>query len=113
VKLGVAAAVVALLAPSARTVGPAYLPLDTVLRRLDRASLVVRSRPIPVRSATTLCAGSGRPVRRNGTRMWHRFACTFTTFTRAGVDRDIDFVVYVRSRTRLAIASAHWVEPTP
>jgi hypothetical protein len=102
-----------LLAPSTHAVAPAYWPLDKVMRTLDHASIVVGARRVPVRSATTLCAGVGQPIRRNGNRMWHRFACTYTTFTRAGVDRDIDFRVYVQSRTRLGIASAHWVEPVP
>jgi hypothetical protein len=44
--------------------------------------------------------------------MWRRFVCTYTTFTRGGVDRDIDFRVRVRGATRYVVTDAHWVRAT-
>jgi hypothetical protein len=44
--------------------------------------------------------------------MWRRFLCTYTTFTKAGVDRDLEFSVRVLSRTRYAVADAHWIRTT-
>jgi hypothetical protein len=41
--------------------------------------------------------------------MWRRFVCTFTTFDRQGVDRDLDFRVRVTGTTRFVVLDPHWV----
>ena len=56
-----------------------------------------------------MCAGQGASVRLRGVRMWRRFACTYTTFTKAGVDRDIDFNVEIRTATHFVVSDAYWV----
>lgn len=88
-----------------------YWSTTKVLRRLDGAKVTVGARKVRVRSATTLCAGQGTSVRRHGIRLWRRFACTYTTFTKAGVDRDLDFRVRAIDATRFAVTDAHWVRP--
>jgi hypothetical protein len=109
VRAGVILAAFLLFATSA-SAGGQYWSLDRVLQKLDRAVILVGSQRVRVHSATTLCAGTGRPVRRGGVRMWHRFRCTYTTFTKAGIDRDVEFLVYVQSRTRFSVASATWAQ---
>lgn len=89
--------------------GP-YWTITKVLRRVDGARVHVGSRTVRIDSETTLCAGRGTSIRRNGVRLWRRFACTYTTFTKAGVDRDLDFRVIVRSPRRYIIKDAHWVQ---
>jgi hypothetical protein len=113
VRLGVVLAVFLLLATPAggQTPGP-YWSIGKVLRRLDGAKIHVGTRTVRVDSGTTLCAGEGPSIRRRGVRMWRRFVCTYTTFTRGGVDRDIDFRVRVRGATRYVVTDAHWVRAT-
>jgi hypothetical protein len=86
-----------------------YWSTTKVLGRLEGAKVTVGARTVRVRSATTLCAGQGTSIRRHGVRLWRSFACTYTTFTKAGVDRDLDFRVRVRSATRFTIWGVHWV----
>jgi hypothetical protein len=69
----------------------------------------VGTRVVRIHSETTLCSGRGRPIRRQGVRMWSRFSCTYTTFTRQGIDRDLDFQVDVVSAKRFVIHDAHWI----
>jgi hypothetical protein len=110
VRLGVVLAVFMLLAtPAAAQASSAYWSIGKVLRRLDGDKIHVGTRSVRLDSETTLCAGIGPSVRRRGVRMWRRFACTYTTFTNGGVDRDIDFGVQVRSATRYVVTDAHWV----
>ena len=112
-RLGVILAVFLLLAtPAAAQVSPTYWSIGKVLRRLDGARIHVGMRTVRVVSETTLCAGQGPSIRRRGVRMWRRFACTYTTFTKGGVDRDIDFLVQVRSAIRYVVTDAHWVQGT-
>jgi hypothetical protein len=84
---------------------------DKVLRKLDGDLVRIGSRRVRIHSDTTLCSGRGTSIRRNGMRMWRRFLCTYTTFTKAGVDRDLEFRVRVLGRTRYAVWDAHWVRP--
>jgi hypothetical protein len=113
VRLGVVLAVVLLLAtPAGAQASTPYWSIGKVLRRLDGDRIRVGARIVRVHGDTTLCAGQGPSVRRRGVRMWRRFACTYTTFTKGGVDRDIDFRVQVRSATRYAVTDAHWVRMT-
>jgi hypothetical protein len=86
-----------------------YWSITKVLRRLDRAKVHVGTHTVRIDSETTLCAGRGSSIRRSGVRMWHRFACTYTTFTKSGVDRDLDFRVVTLSSRRYVIRDAHWV----
>jgi hypothetical protein len=99
----------AAVAPAATSGTASYWSVAKLLRRLDGARIHVGSRTVRVNSETSLCAGRGTSIRRDGVRRWRRFMCTYTTFTRGGVDRDLDFRVVVRSRTRYSIYEAHWV----
>jgi hypothetical protein len=114
VRVGVVLAVFLLLAPSAGAqTSASYWSIGKVLRKLDGDRIHVGTRRVRVVSESTLCSGEGPSIRRRGLRMWRRFACTYTTFTKGGVDRDIDFRVRVRSATRYAVTDAHWVADTP
>lgn len=86
-----------------------YWPVGKVMGAIDKARVRVGTHVVRVDSDTTLCSGEGRSIRRSGVRRWTRFACTFTTFTRQGVDRDLEFRVYVTGRNRYAIRDAHWI----
>jgi hypothetical protein len=86
-----------------------YWSIGKVLRRLDGTAVQVASRKIRIDSDTTLCGGYGESIRRAGVRMWRHFHCTYTTFTRALVDRDLEFRLHVRDATRFSITNAHWV----
>jgi hypothetical protein len=97
-------------ADAARDAVP-FWSMDKVMRKLDGDLVHVGSRKVRIHSDTTLCSGRGASIRRNGVRMWRRFLCTYTTFTKAGVDRDLEFRVRVLSRTRYAVSDAHWVRP--
>jgi len=99
-------------APPAEVATGRYWSTAKVLRKLEGARALVKERTVHIRSATTLCAGRGTSIRRRGIRLWSRFVCTYTTFTKGGVDRDLDFRVRVRSATRFTIWDAHWV-PMP
>jgi hypothetical protein len=108
----VAVAALALAAPSFAGAADVYWPVAKLMRVLDRHTVTVGGRVVRIDSETTLCAGRGTPRRVRGLRAWHTFACTYTLFTRKGVDRDLDFRVQVRDARRLAIADAHWVGET-
>jgi hypothetical protein len=99
-------------APAAGRELRSYWPTAKVLRMIDGVRVRVGTRVIRIHSETTLCSGEGPSVRRRGIRMWSRFSCTFTTFTRQGLDRDLDFRVRVKSSTRFVISDAHWVGTT-
>jgi hypothetical protein len=86
-----------------------YWSVAHVMRAIDGVRLRVGTRVVRIDTATTLCSGEGRKVIRHGVRTWSRFVCTFTTFTKAGLDRDLEFQVYPTSRTRFAIRDAHWI----
>jgi hypothetical protein len=96
--------------PAALASSSQYWSITKVLRRLDGAKTRVGTHTVRIDSETTLCAGRKSSIRRNGVRMWRRFACTYTTFTKSGVDRDLDFRVSVLSARRYAILDAHWVQ---
>jgi len=109
VRAGVVLALLMLLAGSAAAGTISYWSSTTVLRRLDGARIQVGSRAMRIDSETTLCGGLGRSIRRNGERRWRRFDCTYTTFTRAGVGRDIEFRLDVVSATRFRLSDARWI----
>lgn len=99
----------ALAAPAAGSALRWYWPVGKVMRVIDNARVRVGTRIVRIDSETTLCSGEGRSIRRSGVRRWTRFACTFTTFTKQGVDRDLEFRLYVTGRNRYAIRDAHWI----
>ena len=112
-RLGVVLAVFLLLATAAAaSTSGRYWSIGKVLRRLDGVRIHVGTRTVRVDSESALCSGEGPSIRRQGVRRWQRFVCTYTTFTRAGVDRDIDFRVQVRGTTRYVVTDAHWVGGT-
>jgi hypothetical protein len=86
-----------------------YWSITKLLHRIDRTRIHVGTRTVRIDGFTTLCAGRGPSIRRDGVRRWRRFICTYTTFTKSGVDRDLEFRVAVRGVTRFAISDAHWV----
>ena len=110
-RAGVVLVALCLLAatPSAAASAEGYWSSAKLLHKLDRARVVVGGRTVRIRSATTLCAGRGKSIRRRGIRLWSRFVCTYTTFTKGGVDRDLDFRVRIRSATRFTLWDVHWV----
>jgi hypothetical protein len=99
----------ALAAPATGRELRAFWPVAKAMRVIDGAKVRVGSRVVRIRAATTLCSGEGRSIRRGGVRRWARFACTFTTFTKQGVDRDLEFRVYVTGRNRYVIRDPRWI----
>jgi hypothetical protein len=108
----VAAAALALAAPSFADANGAYWPIGKLMRALDRHTVTIGGRVVHIDSETTLCAGRGASRRAGGARAWRSFACTYTLFTKSGVDRDLDFRVQPRDAKRLRITDAHWVGET-
>jgi hypothetical protein len=110
-----AALLVALvLAVPARAATPSrYWSMAHVLHALDTTRIRVGTHLVRVHADTTLCSGQGRSIRRHGARMWSRFACTFTTITKTGIGRDLEFHVDITGRTSFAISDAHWIRGVP
>jgi hypothetical protein len=104
--------VLVLAAPAGGRALTAYWPMTKLMRSIDDVRVRVGTRVVRIHSETTLCSGGGRPIQRLGVRMWSRFSCTYTTFTRRGIDRDLDFEVHVVSAKRFAIRDAHWITAT-
>jgi hypothetical protein len=86
-----------------------YWSVAKVMRRIDGARVPVGTRTVKIDSDTALCAGRGPSIVVKRIRRWRRFACTYTTFTKRGVDRDLDFRVRVLGTRRYRIYDAHWV----
>jgi hypothetical protein len=89
-----------------------YWPVSKLMRAIDGKPVSVEGRRVRVDAETTLCAGRLAPRRVRGVRAWRSFACTYTTFTRKGVDRDLDFRVRTLDGKRFKITDAHWVAAT-
>jgi hypothetical protein len=83
-----------------------YWSVAHVMRAIDGVRIRVGTRVVRIDKDTTLCSGEGRKILRHGVRAWSRFVCTFTTFTKTGLDRDLEVRVYV---TGFAIRDAHWI----
>jgi hypothetical protein len=113
-RLGVAVALslLVLAAPAAAQVSPQYWTLGKVMRMIDGARISVDGRRVRIQTESTLCSGEGASIRRRGVRMWRRFACTFTTFGKRGVDRDLEFRLRTTSVNRFVVFDAHWVGTT-
>jgi hypothetical protein len=90
--------------------GTWFWSIPKVLRLIDDTRVHVGSKTVRIHRETTLCAGSGASIRRDGVKRWRRFVCTFTTFTKRGLDRDLDFRVLVTGRRRFRLVDAHWVQ---
>jgi hypothetical protein len=98
-----------LAAPAGAATLDRYWSVTRVMRAVDGVRIRVGTHAIRIHNDTTLCSGEGRSIRRGGVRRWSRFVCTFTTFTKAGIDRDLEFQVYVTGPKRFAIRDAHWI----
>ena len=109
VALFLVAALLVAATPTATASAAQNWSITKLLRRIDGARAQVGTRTVRIDSETTLCAGRGPSIRRNGIRMWRRFVCTYTTFTKSGADRDLDFRVSVLSARRFVIRDAYWV----
>lgn len=101
-----------LASPAAAQVSARYWTVGKVMRMIDNVRISVRGRIVRIESESTLCSGEGAFIRRRGIRRWHRFACTFTTFTKLRVGRDLEFRVRVTSNRRFVVFDAHWVGTT-
>jgi hypothetical protein len=110
--IGVVSIAVALAAPAAEAGTELYWPIPKLMRILDGARVSVPGGAVRLDAETTLCAGRGTPRRVRGARAWRSFACTYTLFTRKGVDRDLDFRVEIRDARRFRVTDAHWVGET-
>ena len=99
----------ALVGPAAAGALTAYWPMTKLMRTIGDVRVRVGTRVVRIHIETTLCSGEGRPIRRRGIRMWSRFSCTYTTFTKQGLDRDLEFRVDIVGPRRFAIRDAHWV----
>jgi hypothetical protein len=97
------------MAPGAARTPTSYWSLAKVMRVVDGTQVHLRTGEVRIRAETTLCAGEGPSIRSRGIRRWHWFACTFTTFTPRGLDRDLDFRIRVLGLRRLAIVDPRWV----
>jgi hypothetical protein len=86
-----------------------YWSVAHAMRSIDGARVRVGTRVLRIHADTTVCSGKGRRIRRQGMRMWSRFVCTFTTFTKIGLDRDLEFDVQVTGRARFLIRDADWI----
>jgi hypothetical protein len=98
-----------LSATAAGQTSASYWSVTKVMRRIDGARVLVGTRTVKIDSDTALCAGRGPSIVVKRIRRWRRFACTYTTFTKRGVDRDLDFRVRVLGTRRYRIYDAHWV----
>jgi hypothetical protein len=108
-RAGVVLIALVLAAPAAVDAAVPYWSIGKVLRRVDGVAIRVGTRKVRVESDSTLCSGYGTSIRRSRLRLWRHFNCTYTTFTKAGVDRDLDFRLHVRSVRRFSISDAHWI----
>jgi hypothetical protein len=113
-RLGIAAALslLVLASPAGAQVSAQYWTVGKVMRMIDGVHISVNRRILRIESESTLCSGEGASIRRRGIRRWHRFACTFTTFSKRGVDRDLEFRLRVTSASRFVVFDAHWVGTT-
>jgi hypothetical protein len=109
VRAGVVLITAVLLAAPAAEAAVPYWSIGKVLRRLDGSAVRVGARNVRVDEESTLCSGYGTSVRRGRLRMWRHFNCTYTMFTKAGLDRDLEFRVHVRGAKRFALSDAHWI----
>jgi hypothetical protein len=92
---------------------PHVWSLGKVMREIDDTRIRVGRSVVRINADSTLCAGEGTSTRRRSVRRWKHFRCTYTTFTRRGIGRDVDFRVHVLGVRRFVITDARWVAVTP
>jgi hypothetical protein len=102
---------VLLTATTAQGADSRYWSLQKVMRKIDEMQIRVNQRVVRVESDSALCSGEGASIRRGGVRMWRRFACTFTTFTKRGIGRDLEFRLRMTSATRVVVFDVRWSLP--
>ena len=110
--IGVIVSLLALAVPATAQVRGFYWSIPKVMRMIANTRISVNGRILRIQSESTLCSGEGRSIRRRGIRMWNRFECTYTTFTKRGVDRDLDFRLRPSGARRFVVYDAHWVLAT-
>ncbi|HET9323479.1 MAG TPA: hypothetical protein VFO03_06330 [Gaiellaceae bacterium] len=96
-------------APAAAHDLPFFWSVAKVMRATDGARVHVGRAVVRVDQDSTLCAGQGAARKRDGVRRWRHFICTYTTFTRRGVGRDLEFRVHVLGVRRFLITDARWL----
>jgi hypothetical protein len=97
-------------APAAAVSVGSYWSVAKVMHKIDGVRVRAGAKVVRIQSETTLCAGTGPSIRVHGVRRWRRFACTFTTFSRNGVDRDLEFVARVLGPKRFELRDVQWVD---
>ena len=102
----------AVAAPAAAHDVPYSWSVAKVMRVTDDVRVRVGKGVVRIHAETTLCAGQGPARRRRGVRRWRHFACTYTTFTRQGIGRDLDFRLHVLGVRRFVITDARWIGDT-
>jgi hypothetical protein len=102
----------AVAAPAAAHDVPYFWSVAKVMRVTDDVRVRVGKNVVRIHAETTLCAGQGTARRRSGVRRWRHFACTYTTFNRRGIGRDLDFRLHVLGVRKFLITDAHWVAET-
>jgi hypothetical protein len=110
--IGVIVLLLALAVPATAQTRVVYWSITKVMRMIDNTRVPVNGRIVRIENESTLCSGEGRSIRRRGIRAWNRFECTYTTFTKRGVDRDLDFRIRVLGARRFVVFDAHWVVAT-
>jgi hypothetical protein len=99
----------ALAAPAGAHDVPFFWSVAKVMRVTDDVRVRVGKSLVRIDADTTLCAGQETSRRRSGVRRWRHFVCTYTTFSRRGIDRDLEFRVHVLGIRRFVITDARWV----
>jgi hypothetical protein len=99
----------ALAAPAGAHDVPFFWSVAKVMRVTDEVRVRVDKSLVRIDADTTLCSGQETSRRRNGVRRWRHFVCTYTTFSRQGIDRDLEFRVHVLGVRRFVITDARWV----
>jgi hypothetical protein len=110
--VGIVVSLLALAVPATAQARVAYWSVAKVMRMIDNTRIAVKGHIVRIETESTLCSGEGRSIRSHGIRMWNRFECTYTTFTKRGVDRDLDFGLRATGARRFVIFDAHWVGAT-
>jgi hypothetical protein len=104
---------VALAVPAEAHDRPFFWSVPKVMRAIDGVRLPVGRTAVRINAESSLCTGEGKARRRRGVRQWRHFWCTYTTFTRRGIGRDVEFRVHVLGVRRAAVTDARWIPDAP